>query len=89
MVQLAPRENPFLRTPSYPGLEQPFSEHTGALVDSEVQRIINECHDEAKRLLRLHRAALDGLVAALLKSETVSEEEILQATGLPLTSRES
>jgi cell division protease FtsH len=48
-----------------------------------VQRIINECHEEAKRLLREHRAALDGLVAALLKSETLSEEEILQATGLP------
>jgi cell division protease FtsH len=47
-----------------------------------VQRIINECHEEAKRLLREHRAALDALVAALLQKETLSEDEILQATRL-------
>jgi cell division protease FtsH len=63
--------------------EKPFSEETGNLIDAEVQRIINDCHEEAKRLLREHRAALDSLVAALLKQETVSEQEILQATGLP------
>jgi cell division protease FtsH len=48
-----------------------------------VQRIINECHEDAKRLLREHRPALDGLVQALLKQETLSEQEILDATGLP------
>jgi cell division protease FtsH len=83
MVQVAPRENPFLRGPAGFGGDKPISEQTAALVDAEVQRIINECHEEAKRLLRQHRAALDGLVAVLLRSETVSEEEILQATGLP------
>ena len=83
MVQVAPRENPFLRAPAGFGGDKPISEQTAALVDAEVQRIINECHEEAKRLLREHRAALDGLVAALLKNETLSEEEILQATGLP------
>jgi cell division protease FtsH len=83
MVQLAPRDNPFLRGPAgFGGGEKPFSEQTAALVDAEVQRIINECHEEAKRLLRKHRHALDGLVAELLTKETVSEEEILQATGL-------
>ena len=83
MVQVAPRENPFLRGPTGFGGEKPISEQTAALVDAEVQRIINECHEEAKRLLGEHREALDGLVAALLKKETLSEEEILQATGLP------
>jgi cell division protease FtsH len=83
MVQVAPRENPFLRGPAGFGGEKTISEQTAALVDAEVQRIINECHEEAKRLLREHRAALDALVAALLRKETLSEEEILQATGLP------
>jgi len=82
MVQLAPRENRFLGTGGFGG-DKPFSEQTAALVDAEVQRIIHDCHEEAKRLLRQHRAALDGLVAALLKQETLSEDEILQATGLP------
>jgi len=83
MVQLAPPHNPYLSGPSGFMGEKPFSEKTGNTVDAEVQRIINDCHEEAKRLLREHRAALDGLVAALLKHETVSEQEILQATGLP------
>jgi cell division protease FtsH len=83
MVQLAPRENPYLRAFANTGMDQPFSEQTAALVDAEVQRIIGECHAEAKRLLREHRKALDGLVAALLEKETVSEEEVLRATGLP------
>ena len=83
MVQLAPADNPYLGGAAGFGGEKPFSEKTGDLIDAEVQRIIHECHEEAKRLLRDHRAALDGLVAALLKQETVSEQEILQATGLP------
>jgi cell division protease FtsH len=48
-----------------------------------VQRIINECHDEAKRLLATHRKALDALVRALLERETLNEDEVLEATGLP------
>jgi cell division protease FtsH len=84
MVQLAGRDNPFLRGPAgYAGGDSPFSEQTAALVDSEVLRILNEAHEEAKRLLREHRPALDGLVSALLARETLAEEEILQATGLP------
>lgn len=83
MVQLAPRDNPFLRGSGGFMGDKPYSEETANLIDAEVQRIIHEAHEEAKRLLREHRDALDGLVAALLKKETVSEEEILQAAGLP------
>jgi cell division protease FtsH len=83
MVQLAPRDNPYLRGAGATAGDSPFSEQTAALVDAEVQRIIHGCHEDAKRLIREHRAALDALVGALLKQETLSEEEILQATGLP------
>ncbi|MDE2604776.1 MAG: ATP-dependent zinc metalloprotease FtsH [Burkholderiales bacterium] len=83
MVQLAPRQNVFLGTGgSFMG-DKPFSEQTAARVDAEVQRIIDECHEQAKRLLREHRAALDRLVRSLLAKETLSEQEILEATGLP------
>ena len=84
MVQLAPRENPFLEAPAgFGGGEKPFSERTAELIDSEVQRIIEECHDEAKALLQAHRQRLDALVAALLERETLDQEEILRVTGLP------
>ncbi|AEG91589.1 ATP-dependent zinc metalloprotease FtsH [Ramlibacter tataouinensis] len=83
MVQLAPRENRFLGTAAGVGGDKPFSEQTAALVDAEVQRIIQGCHEEAQRRLREHRPALDALVRALLNQETLSEEEILRVTGLP------
>ncbi len=83
MVQLAPRPNPYLGSvPGFVG-EKSISEETARLVDAEVHRIINECHDKAKRLLALHRESLDKLVQALLARETLGEEEILEVAGLP------
>jgi cell division protease FtsH len=83
MVQLAPRQNPYLGGSFGFGGEKPFSEETARLIDLEVQRIINESHDEAVRLLSKHRKELDALVRALLERETLDEQEILAVTGLP------
>ena len=82
MVQLAPRENPYLGT--VPGQEGPraISEATAQAVDEEVRRIIAECHAEARRLLTDHRRQLDALAEALLARETLDEEEVLKVTGL-------
>jgi cell division protease FtsH len=83
LVQLAPRSNPYLGGPQAFGVDRPFSEATAYVIDSEVQRIIAESYAEACRLLRAHRKALDALVEALLKRETLDEGEILAVTGLP------
>ena len=83
MVQLAPRENPYLAMVDEFPAGKPYSETTAATVDAEVQRIITESHDEALRLLRQHRRELDALAAALLDRETVDEQDILSVTGLP------
>ena len=83
LVQLAPRANPYLGISGAFGADKPFSEETARVIDTEVQRIIGESHDEALRLLKEHRKELDALVAALLERETLDEREILQVTGLP------
>jgi cell division protease FtsH len=86
MVQLAPRENPYLSNPEGYGAfagSKPFSEETAQVIDEEVRKIIDESRDEAMRLLREHRAALDALAQALLERETLNEDEILEVTGLP------
>src|SRR5205085_7345498 len=70
MVQLAPRENPYLGA-AYGS--KPFGEETARMIDAEVRKIISESHEEAKRLLADHRAQLDALVAALLARETLGE----------------
>jgi cell division protease FtsH len=53
------------------------------VIDAEVQRIIEESHDQALRLLNEHRRDLDALAEALLARETLDEQEILKVTGLP------
>jgi len=83
LVQLAPRENPYLSGPNGYAGDRPFSEETAEAIDEEVRRIIAESHEEAKRLLTAHRKQLDALAAALVARETLSEQEILQVTGLP------
>ena len=82
MVQLAPRQNNWAGFAGF-GTSKPYSDETARLIDSEVARIINDCHDEAKRLLLEHRRELDQLVAALMKQESLDEKEILDVTALP------
>jgi cell division protease FtsH len=83
LVQLAPRENPYLSDSNGYAGTRPFSETTAAAIDAEVLKIIGESHDEARRLLSAHRQQLDALVEALLARETLNEQEILEVTGLP------
>jgi cell division protease FtsH len=83
LVQLAPRDNPYLSGPEGFGGSKPFSEETATAIDEEVRRIIGDSHDEAVRLLQAHRMQLDALAQALLSQETLNEEEILAVTGLP------
>lgn len=82
MVQFAPRQNPFLPNSGL-GTTNPFSEATARVIDTEVRAIIGECHQQALRLLTAHRRELDALVVALLAHETLDEQEVLAATGLP------
>jgi cell division protease FtsH len=83
MVQLAPRENPYLSGPEGYGASKPFSERTAEAIDAEVRQIIGDSHEEATRLLLAHRSQLNALAQALLSKETLNEEEILAVTGLP------
>jgi cell division protease FtsH len=83
MVQLAPRENPYLGGAGGYAGEKPFSEATAEAIDTEVRTIIQESHAEATRLLGAHRKQLDALAEALLAKETLGEQEILRVTGLP------
>src|SRR6202022_750382 len=64
------------------GLTRPYSEATAREVDTEVKRIADECFAEAIRLLTEHRSQLEALTQALLKDDSLGEEQILSVTGL-------
>ena len=64
------------------GLSRPYSEATAREVDTEVKRIADECYGEALRLLTEHRAQLDSLARAVLKDDSLDEDQILAAAGI-------
>lgn len=82
LVNVAPRENAFLRVDAGGG--KPLSEQTSQLIDAEVRRIIGECHAQAKELLQQHLKQLHALARALLERETLDSNEILRVIGLPV-----
>ncbi|MET8297755.1 MULTISPECIES: ATP-dependent zinc metalloprotease FtsH [unclassified Streptomyces] len=52
-------------------------------VDHEMRRIVDECYQEACRLLVEHRPKLDALAEALLAAETLDEHAAYEAAGIP------
>ncbi|MGZ4195700.1 MAG: ATP-dependent zinc metalloprotease FtsH [Solirubrobacteraceae bacterium] len=59
------------------------SERTRQLVDAEVRRISDECHERAVKTLAEHREQLDALARALLEHETLDEPDAYAAAGIP------
>ena len=47
------------------------------MVDKEVQRILNQCHQDAMTLLQNNRALLDEISEYLLAKETITGEELM------------
>jgi cell division protease FtsH len=54
------------------------SEATGADVDKEVARILDECHQEALALLRQNREKLSEIAAFLIERETISGLQFME-----------
>jgi cell division protease FtsH len=48
-----------------------------------MRRIVDECYEEACRVLREHRPQLDALAEALLANETLDEKAAYAAAGIP------
>ncbi|MBA2896861.1 ATP-dependent zinc metalloprotease FtsH [Nonomuraea soli] len=55
---------------------------TLAAVDDEVRRIVDECYEQAVRLLMDNRDKLEAIVVALLEHETLDEAAAYRAAGL-------
>ena len=68
------RETPFGADPASPATKQ--------LIDEEVRRLIEECHQDAVRILREHRQQLDALSSRLLEVETLDEADAYAAAGV-------
>jgi cell division protease FtsH len=70
------------------GFTKPYSEETAKVIDHEVQNIVNEQYDRAKRLLTEYAEKHNRLAELLLKSEVIYTEDVEHIFGKrPWTSR--
>lgn len=53
-----------------------FSEATANLIDSDVQKILDEAYTRTKAVLREHAQAMHRIAAELLEKETISGERV-------------
>ena len=80
---MSPKLGPLnLTQPGDGNVAQHFSEETSRLLDEEVRRIVDECHRESVRMLTENRDRLDRLAEAVLKKDTLDQDEIYAATGI-------
>jgi cell division protease FtsH len=77
-------ENPFLGKELHE--QRQYSEQTASIIDSEVQRFLNEAQQRALQLLTEHRDQLDKIANALLEDELVEHDDLVKLIG-PATPR--
>ena len=77
--------NPFLGRGMGGGND--YSDEIAVKIDSQIQLIVQECHDNTKDIIKNNRVIIDKLVDILIERETISGEEfreiISQYTILP------
>ena len=52
-----------------------YGEDVASKIDAEIKRIIDECHEEAKKIISAHKDVLDACVELLLEKEKITREE--------------
>ena len=52
-----------------------YGENIATVIDQEVKRIVDECHEQARRLIQENRAVLESCAQLLLEKEKIGREE--------------
>jgi len=61
-----------------------YSEEKAAVIDAEVKKILDECSNRARKILKDHSAIIKNMVAVLLEKETIYTDEVeLLLNGTP------
>jgi len=64
-------------------VEKDYSEKTAEEIDKEVQRILNEALERAKKVLEIKRDKLDKVAKALIKKESLEKKQFERLVGEP------
>jgi cell division protease FtsH len=79
----ADEQQPFLGYEMAQGRD--YSEATAARVDAAVEQILDDAHDQVRRLLTASKDRLHALAEALLRDETVELDALKAILGAPLS----
>lgn len=63
------------------GLQKPYSEETGKMIDEEIRKLVADAYQRAKDILQQNREPLTELAKLLLKKEIVFKEDIEKILG--------
>jgi cell division protease FtsH len=63
------------------GIQKPYSEETGKLIDEEVRNMVSEAYERTKRLLSDNRSSLVKVAELLVKKEIIFKEDLEQLLG--------
>jgi cell division protease FtsH len=58
--------------------EPNYSDEVAYMIDQEVRRLIDEAHDEARKILTDQRERLETIAKILIEKETVDKDELLE-----------
>lgn len=62
-------------------LTKPFSEETGTLVDEEIYRIVDECAERCRSLLKEKAEDVEKVAQLLLKKEVLTRNDMIELLG--------
>jgi len=67
----------------YTNSKRMFSHQVAFEIDTEVRKIINDCHEVCEKTLRENKDLVIKIAEALLERETLTSEEIYEIAGMP------
>lgn len=63
------------------GIQKPYSEETGKLIDEEVRKLVEDAYRQAKEILVQNKGALTRIAELLLQKEVIFKEDIEAILG--------
>jgi len=79
-------DDPYLNSPVQEDHARMYSEATAQILDTEVQGLIGQAHQQARAVISEHRDALERLAKALLQEESLERDQVLAiVAGAPPT----
>jgi len=63
------------------GIQKPYSEETGKLIDEQVRELINDAYQQAKDILEQNKKSLQNVAELLLQKEIIFKEDLQMILG--------